>query len=351
MFLLALFRGVQLAVTLSAFGALLFRTSVAPAALVHMGVGPAGRILQGLTAIVRVSIVVAFMAAVAWLPLKAEAMSGAENATEAMAAVPIVLLQTVFGHALALRLLLLGAALLVLGSGRSQGRAVAATWLAGMACIMQVGMGHPIAAGSMLLLTTAMAHVLAAGAWLGGLVPLWLMIRCLPQAAASVAARRFSSIGVISVGVLTAAAILQGWELIGGVGGLVGTAYGRLALAKSALFVLLVAIAAVNRQVFTPRLAREAPAGRYLERSIAAETALAMLVILAASSMAGLTPGSMRMARDSSSADMPAGLSDDAGGTRRRAASLRSVPTTSLAAGLTDSRFTGSGAGKGMLCS
>lgn len=312
MFLLGLIRGLQLAATLSAFGALLFRSAVAPAALAHVDAGSADRISDSLTLIVRASIVAAFVSAVAWLPLEAAAMSGASSVAETAAAVPIVLLQTVFGHALSLRLLLLGTALLVLGSGRHVTRVAVAAWLAGIACTMQAGMGHPAAAESVSLPAAVMAHVVAAGAWLGGLMPLWLTIRRLPHDAACVAARRFSFLGIAAVSVLAATAVLQGSDLIGGIPGLLDTAYGRLALAKTMLFALLIGLAAANRRVFTPRLARSATAGQDLERSIVAETGVGVLVVLAASAMAVLPPGSMRMAQGASSAVTSAMPSDHA---------------------------------------
>ena len=332
MVLLGLIRGLQLAATLSAFGALLFRSAVAPAALARVDAGSADRISDSLTLIVRASVVAALVSAAAWLPLEAAAMSGAGNVAETAAAVPVVLLQTVFGHALSLRLLLLGTALLVLGSGRHVTRVAVAAGLAGIACILQAGMGHSAAAESLPLPAAVMVHVVAAGAWLGGLLPLWLMVRRLPHDAASVAARRFSPLGIAAVSVLAATAVLQGTDLIGGIPGLLDTAYGRLALAKTMLFALLIGLAAANRRVFTPRLARSATAGQNLERSIVAETGLGLLVVLAASSMAVLPPGSMQMAQGASSAVASAMASDHATGGRRTESPIRLVPRTLLAA-------------------
>ena len=45
--------------------------------------------------------------------------------------------------------------------------------------------------------------------------------------------------------------------LVGSVHGLTGTPYGRLLLMKIALFLLLVGLAAINRFVLVPRIARE----------------------------------------------------------------------------------------------
>src|SRR5262249_56858630 len=66
---------------------------------------------------------------------------------------------------------------------------------------------------------------------------------------------RFSTLGLISVGLLIATGIVNGWILAGSVPALIGTGYGRLLLAKVALFFAMVAVAAVNRLRLTPRLA------------------------------------------------------------------------------------------------
>ena len=55
-----------------------------------------------------------------------------------------------------------------------------------------------------------MLHLTAAGAWLGGLLPLLIVVREAPLDAAHLAAQRFSTLGTISVGVLAATALLQG---------------------------------------------------------------------------------------------------------------------------------------------
>jgi copper resistance protein D len=70
----------------------------------------------------------------------------------------------------------------------------------------------------------------------------------------------------------------------GGVGGLVGTAYGSVLLLKAALFAALLGLAATNRFRLTLALERQvAQAARWvLLRTIAAETALGPMVVLAA---------------------------------------------------------------------
>ncbi len=92
-------------------------------------------------------------------------------------------------------------------------------------------------------------------------------------------------------------ALSRAWCSRGASRGLTGTAYGGVLLTKAAIFALLLAFAAVNRLRLTPAL--DGPdaetARRALASSIAAETVLGLLVVLAASVLSSLEPG-MHMA-------------------------------------------------------
>jgi len=65
---------------------------------------------------------------------------------------------------------------------------------------------------------------------------------------------RFSTFGIASVGTLLVTGSINTWYLVGSATALTDTYYGRLLLTKVALFFGMVAIAAVNRLHFTPRL-------------------------------------------------------------------------------------------------
>src|SRR5262249_55813262 len=91
-------------------------------------------------------------------------------------------------------------------------------------------------------------HSVAATAWIGGLPPLLLLLAFAHRkgdepslATAAETTRRFSRLGVLSVSVLLATGIVNTYFLVGTVPGLVGTDYGRLLLAKIALFAVMVA--------------------------------------------------------------------------------------------------------------
>jgi uncharacterized cupredoxin-like copper-binding protein len=130
-------------------------------------------------------------------------------------------------------------------------------------------------------------HLLAAGAWLGALVPLVsLLWRSSRNASApslrvtAQATRRFSTLGIAAVAALLLSGVVNATYAIPDVSALFESQYGRLLLAKVALFVLIVCFAARNRLVLTPRLSGgSAPALRELRRNALAEAALGFAII------------------------------------------------------------------------
>ena len=105
--------------------------------------------------------------------------------------------------------------------------------------------------------------------------------------------RRFSKLATLCVIAIAGTACFQGWVLGGGMAGLMGTAYGSVLLLKAALFAALLGLAAINRYRLTPALDRlDAQAARWaLLRTIAGETFLGLMVVLAAGVLSGLEPG------------------------------------------------------------
>ncbi|MGE5117383.1 MAG: CopD family protein [Betaproteobacteria bacterium] len=144
-------------------------------------------------------------------------------------------------------------------------------------------------------------HLLGAGAWLGALVPLLLVVGRASatsepawHALAAQATRRFSALGLFSVLLLLVSGVLNAAWLVGGWTALGTTPYGRLVSAKIVLFALVIAIAAVNRLVLTPRLAM--PAAAYgamqaLRRNVVAELVIG-ITIIAVVGVLGVTPPS-----------------------------------------------------------
>jgi len=178
--------------------------------------------------------------------------------------------------------------------------------LGGIAILLAIGVligpawtGHagatPGAVGQFALASDAF-HLLAAGAWVGGLLPLAMLLDCARHgkqpgwaALTSEAVRRFSLLGIASVGLLLASGLVNSWYEVGSTGNLIETSYGLLVIAKLGLFAAMVAFAAVNRFYLTPRLAA-AGAVRQLERNSVAEAALGFAAVVVVGFLGSMAP-------------------------------------------------------------
>ncbi|MBV8119967.1 MAG: copper homeostasis membrane protein CopD, partial [Alphaproteobacteria bacterium] len=258
------------------------------------------------------SLALAVLSGTAWLLFVAAQMSGQPiSVMVSQGVVGIVLQRTRFGQVWTARtaLAFISAALLVLARGwRSRlrcwsGLAVAAGLLASLAWAGH-GAATPGRPGD-LHLTADIVHLLAAGAWVGALVPLALFLAefrrnrqpLVPNAQRAV--KRFSILAAISVTVLFVAGLVNTWFLAGSVPALIGTEYGRLVLAKLAIFVTMVTFGAVNLLRMSPRLAPITSAGRaiaaaavdHLRRNALIEAGLGVVVLCIVAVLGTLAPG------------------------------------------------------------
>jgi putative copper export protein/mono/diheme cytochrome c family protein len=281
--LLASLRGAHVVALVSLFGTLVSLACVAPA--------DAAAARPRLTVLARWSAGLALVLGVAWLVLQSAIIAGAAAVASAVRAVLVVCRDTQFGHLIMLRLTLLLGAWPLLRHDRW--RRACALVMTGAALAMQGAMGHagatPGAEGTALLASEAL-HLLAAGAWLGGLLPLLLLIDTLSLHAASTACHDFSPIGLGAVVLIAGTAIVQAWDLIGNLAGLVGTHYGHIALLKLSLFLVLLVLACINRLVLTARLRETDNARRLMRGSLTMEATLGVAVIIAAAFLASSTP-------------------------------------------------------------
>ncbi len=134
-------------------------------------------------------------------------------------------------------------------------------------------------------------HVLAAGVWVGGLLPLALLLRAAAteegadaRPYAVLAARRFSRAALSILLLLAVSGTLLAITHVGSVAGLVGTSYGRLLLTKLALLIMALSLAAVNRSVLLARLGGDGPtvgrpAMRRLSGFVVVEAVLALAIL------------------------------------------------------------------------
>ena len=251
------------------------------------------RVRQLLLRLASVSAVAALLLGLAWLGCETALVADTDNLTATLRALPVVALQTQYGRWFLLRCVLLIAVLPLLHVRRYG--TVAAIALAGVALALQPLLGHAGAVGGGAgaeLIASEVLHLLAAGAWLGGLLPLLLAIRVLPADGAGAACRAFTPIGLASVFLLGGTAVVQVSSFMGGLPGLFGTGYGHVALVKLGLFVVLLALAALNRLVLTDRLTTTSDARLHMQMSVAAEILLGTLVVITAGFLASRTPGS-----------------------------------------------------------
>jgi putative copper export protein len=267
-------RGLHLASTMVLAGTILFHAAIAPL--------PLSRWTRALLPVVLASLG-------AWLVLQAALIAGVANGSELLKAVPEVALHTRIGQVLLARgLLLLMAGLL---TGGSAPRIALALPCALSAMVMPVAASHAAALGDGVLVFALAIHLLAATAWLGGLPALWHVVadpvRSLAQR--QQAGARFSRLGLAAVLLLAVTAFLQAQRLGGDLAGLFGTPYGQAMLGKTALFLALLGLAALNRFILMPRMAGRSGLA-WLRRTILMESILGIAVIGMAALLSATPP-------------------------------------------------------------
>src|SRR6516164_2854363 len=173
--------------------------------------------------------------------------------------------------------------------------------LAALALVLLGSSGH-VAASSESPWPQAidMTHLLGAGVWVGGLPPLALLLYGASQNAAAPdpyavrTMQRFSRVALITVLILSGSGIASAWLLVGGVAGLVGTTHGCLLLAKFAVLVLALLLAAASRAMLpalsSPSAAKSSAAACRMALFIAIEAGLVLVVLGLATAMTLTTP-------------------------------------------------------------
>jgi copper transport protein len=172
----------------------------------------------------------------------------------------------------------LGLALLILPSrGGGWMRLLGAVLVAGSFALT----GHAASAAPRWLAAPALGvHALCGAFWLASLLPLLWCLRLAPDEA-HLALRRFSAAAMAAVAALVVAGSCLAWLQLGGrFAPLWETAYGLRLTGKLVLVAGLLALAAANRFVLTPRVARDDPAARrLLGRTLVADLALGLGVL------------------------------------------------------------------------
>lgn len=292
---LVLARGFTVALLLSVAGTLAFRIVVMPRVRARMTQDMFGAIERGLIRWTRLSLIGAAVGLCAWLAVLTSYLDEPDSVGEWLTGEGAVLGTTSFGHVLIVQLVLLILTGAILGRTPDARRWRAGLVLGTAAAIIQVGHSHAyaMAHGISALEFCEALHLWAAGAWLGGLVPLFLVVRIAPAAVAAGAARWFSPLGKLCVVVLAGSALVQGCVLVGSTQALLHTAYGWTALLKIILFIVLLGFAVLNRYRLAPDLRGRNPehTRRHLIISICVQTGFGVLVVLASALLGQLRPG------------------------------------------------------------
>ena len=215
----------------------------------------------------------------------------------APSAIATVVTSTAYGHVfLARAMLLVGLALLCLGSGRHAAKAV----VAGAALALLGLTSHAAAAGSprfeYLRAAIDALHLLCAGFWIGGLAV--LVPELLPRigdAARLVALLRlFSRWGAVSVAVLIAAGTANAVLILDVPGMRWSDTYVTWLAVKIVLAGLMVALALTNRFGVLPALARgDSEAGDTIPLTVLAELGAALLILLIVGFLGVIAPMQM----------------------------------------------------------
>jgi putative copper resistance protein D len=305
--LLPYVRAVHFAATVTAAGIVLFHVFVAGPAFGSADRNPSPavkRLLARFLRLVWASLAVAVLSGAAWLLLLAADIYDAPvSEVWANGGAWTVATQTRFGRIWSIRLGL--AALLALSftrllSARQRtGLNYVPAILAAAFLITPAWTGHagamPGLSGQFDVIADAL-HLLAAGVWVGGLLPLAMLLAPAHDgtepgwtAAVPMAVSRFSLLGMASVAALLASGLINTWYEVGSRADLIETQYGRLVLAKIGLFAAMVGIATVNRFHLTPGLAAAANMRR-LRRNCLAETLLGLAALFAVGFLGTMAP-------------------------------------------------------------
>ena len=246
------------------------------------------------------------LSALAIIPFIAAEMTGSDALAFDPATWHAVLFETRFGAVWCWHLGF-AAVLLVLASMPRRRWQPGAATLAALLALASLGLtGHAAMdmGGGPTHEINQMAHLTAGGLWLGGLVPLGILLRRATRSdgavyvpLARVALPHFSQIGYVAVSLLVITGAVNSAMLVGSFDAFATTPYGRLLAVKIVLFLAMTGLALVNRFRLMPRLRSEAAIVplRTLARSVFAEQAIGLLILAVVAVLGTWPPANMAM--------------------------------------------------------
>jgi copper resistance protein D len=256
----------------------------------------AGRLETQLRPLLRLSVIVTIVTALTWLVLVASSMGEGLAETGQAELMKTVLLDTSFGHAWLVRLGLIAllAATVALAQDYRSAAVVAASGLV----VASLGLvGHAAMESGLMGVLHGFnhaAHLTTAGLWVGGLVPLALVLgQCRSSAdngAALSALRRFSGVGHAVVALVVATGVINTWFILGGWPINMDSRYQTMLVAKIGVVVVMTVLAIINRYVLLPRFEGSSRVPRLLYCNTLVEVFLGFLAIGLVSYFATVEP-------------------------------------------------------------
>ena len=161
-----------------------------------------------------------------------------------------------------------------------------AALFSGVAVLITGASGHPAVTQPLVAIPAKSVHLAAAAIWLGGL--LWIMTAERHGARYVEGTRKISSLAMISVIIVVATGVLQGFLFLPRVAALTDSTYGRVIHAKSAGLLVLVFFGAFHRRI-VPRL-DTTMARRRLRGSVRLEIVVMLAVSIAGGLLAAIAP-------------------------------------------------------------
>jgi len=207
----------------------------------------------------------------------------------------IALLNPQNGWIFWLRLALLGLLAYLLNLRRRKGDdAASSSWqtvVVSVAILLTFSLqSHAAAAENPIAVAMDWFHITAMSTWLGGLLPLFLLLRK-TELPPKVLVPKFSRLALTCVAILAISGSYAALIQVQSFQALITTIFGKALAAKSILFAVLIGLGAVNLLLLSPRLEKVRDvASRHLRTSIRVEIGLGLLVLALVGLMTGVSP-------------------------------------------------------------
>lgn len=149
---------------------------------------------------------------------------------------------------------------------------------------------HAAALENPLAVAADWLHITAMAAWLGGVLPLFLLLRQ-TELPPYLLVPKFSRMALVCVATLAISGLYSAYLQVHTLQALIATIYGLALSAKSVLFIILLGFGAINLLVLSPRLNRTwEKATHWLRITTRTEMAVGSLVLLMVGLMTGVSP-------------------------------------------------------------